>query len=112
MDGRSRATRAVAARRGELGMTQADLAAKASVNVKTIGNLESRGRWPTAATRARIETALGWPLGTMADIAASPDPEDERTLSAEGLEEKHRQVEAALEAALAQLRGNGHPKSA
>jgi len=73
MDGRQRAARAVAARRGELRMTQSELGAAAGVTTKTIGNLESRGRWPIARTRAQIEEALGWPSGEMARIAAAEE---------------------------------------
>ena len=69
MDGRQRAARAVAARRGVLRMTQQELGAAAGVDVKTIGNLESRGVWPIARTRAVIEEALGWPSGEMERIA-------------------------------------------
>jgi transcriptional regulator with XRE-family HTH domain len=68
--GRERAARAVVARRGKLGMTQQELAGMAGVDLKTIGNLESRGRWPIARTRARIESALGWPDGEMERLAA------------------------------------------
>lgn len=73
-DGRRRAALAVAARRGELEWTQQQLADEAHVDVKTIGNLESRGRWPNARNRARIERALGWTLGRLAQIALSPEP--------------------------------------
>jgi DNA-binding XRE family transcriptional regulator len=73
MDGRQRAARAVAARRGELRMTQQGLGAAAGVTTKTIGNLESRGRWPIARTRAQIEEALGWPVGEMERIAAQQE---------------------------------------
>ena len=73
MDGRQRAARAVAARRGELRMTQSELGAAAGVTTKTIGNLESRGRWPIARTRAQIEEALGWPVGEMERIAAAEE---------------------------------------
>jgi transcriptional regulator with XRE-family HTH domain len=75
MDGKRRAARAVAARRGELGLTQQELAGAAGVDSKTIYNLESRGRWPIARTRASIEKALDWPVGEMERIADSePDP--------------------------------------
>ena len=73
MDGRQRAASAVAARRGELRMTQGELGAAAGVDVKTIGNLESRGVWPIARTRAKLEEALGWPSGEMARIAAAEE---------------------------------------
>jgi len=73
MDGRQRAASAVAARRGELRMTQGELGAAAGVDVKTIGNLESRGTWPIARTRAKLEEALGWPVGEMARIATAEE---------------------------------------
>ena len=55
-----RVGRAVAARRGELGMTQQELADAAGVDIKTVYNLESGTRWPIARTRAAISAALGW----------------------------------------------------
>ena len=73
MDGRQRAARAVAARRGELRMTQSELGAAAGVDTKTIGNLEKRGVWPIARSRAAIEQALGWPSGEMERIAAAEE---------------------------------------
>ena len=66
---RQRAARAVAARRGELDMTQQELASAANVDLKTIGSLERRGTWPIARNRARIERALGWQPGQMNRIA-------------------------------------------
>jgi transcriptional regulator with XRE-family HTH domain len=76
MKDRSRAARAAAARRGALGMTQQELADAARVDVKTIGNLEKRGTWPIARTRARIEDALGWPADELERVAGEP-PDDE-----------------------------------
>jgi transcriptional regulator with XRE-family HTH domain len=64
-----RAADAVEARRGELRMTQRELADAAGVDIKTIGSLEKRGRWPIARTRAAIERALKWPPGEMKRIA-------------------------------------------
>ena len=78
MTGRQRAALAVEARRGGLGMSREDLAAKAKIDPKTIYNLEKNGKWPIARTRARIETALGWPDGEMARIAADQQPEPRR----------------------------------
>jgi transcriptional regulator with XRE-family HTH domain len=52
--------RAVAARRGELGLTQQDLADAAGIDLKTVYNLESGTRWPIARTRGAIAAALGW----------------------------------------------------
>lgn len=75
MDGRQQAARAVIARRGELGMTQQELADAAEIDIKTIGNLESRGRWPIAKNRARIEKALGWPQGELARLASQDGEE-------------------------------------
>ncbi len=54
-------------------MTQAELGAAAGVDTKTIGNLESRGVWPIARTRAKLEAALGWPVGEMVRIASAED---------------------------------------
>lgn len=46
-------------------MTQRQLAMTAAVDIKTIYNLESGERWPQAGTRAKIEKALGWSVGTL-----------------------------------------------
>lgn len=58
-------------------MTQQELADAAGVDIKTIGNLESRGRWPIARTRARIEKALGWEPGELQHIAEAEPKEPE-----------------------------------
>nr|WP_062336095.1 helix-turn-helix transcriptional regulator [Herbidospora sakaeratensis] len=63
----------VTQRRGELGMTQTELAAASSVDVKTIYNLESGEKWPQAATRARVERALGLSPGTLHEIREGGD---------------------------------------
>ena len=76
--GRQKAARAVMARRGELGMDRRELADAAGIDPKTLYNLEVKGRWPIAVTRARIETALRWPSGEMERMAAEqsePEPE-------------------------------------
>ena len=65
-----RVGRAVAARRGELGLTQQDLADAAGVDLKTVYNLESGTRWPIARTRSAIAAALGWGPGVLPAIAA------------------------------------------
>jgi DNA-binding XRE family transcriptional regulator len=64
--------RAVAARRGELGMTQQELAGTAHVDLKTIYNLESGTRWPIARTRVAISAALGWQGDALAALRDSP----------------------------------------
>lgn len=78
MTGRQRAAMEVEARRGALGMSRDDLAAKAQVDPKTVYNLEKNGKWPIARTRARIETALNWPSGEMGRIASAPDAQPDR----------------------------------
>lgn len=50
-------------------MTQRQLALTAQVDIKTIYNLESGERWPQAATRAKIEKALGWVVGSLEALA-------------------------------------------
>ena len=64
-----RAARALETRRGELRLTQQQLADAAGVDVKTVGSLEKRGRWPIARTRAALERAVGWPPGELKRIA-------------------------------------------
>jgi len=66
--------RAVAARRGELGMTQQDLADEAGVDIKTVYNLESGGHWPIAKNRAALSVALHWEADALNVIAAGGDP--------------------------------------
>lgn len=73
MDGKRRAGAAVADRRGELGMTQKQLADESGVAERTIGSLERGIRWPNARNRARIDTALGWPAGELHRIATRED---------------------------------------
>ncbi|WP_158088735.1 helix-turn-helix domain-containing protein [Thermoactinospora rubra] len=100
---RARAAQFVIARRGELGLTQQQLAARAGVDVKTIYNLESGERWPQAATRGKIEKALGWVGGALEDIAAGrasgfqfPTAAE---LIADGLERRHLTEREATEIA-------------
>lgn len=66
--------RAVAARRAALGMTQADVAVKASVSARSVHNLESGATWPQAANRERIEQALGWAPGSLEAIRDGGEP--------------------------------------
>ena len=100
MNGRQRAARTVAARRGELGMTQQELADAAGVDSKTIYNLESRGRWPIARTRALVEKALGWPVGEMQRIAENePEPEPEPDILPDGVRDDIRRGASSPESA-------------
>jgi transcriptional regulator with XRE-family HTH domain len=70
-----RAGRAVAARRGELGLTQQELADDAGVDIKTVYNLESGQRWPISKNRAAIAVALRWEPDALTVIAGGSEPE-------------------------------------
>jgi transcriptional regulator with XRE-family HTH domain len=85
VDDKQRAARAVEARLGALGMTQAQLADAAKVDAKTLGDLIRGRRWPIAKNRARIEEALGWPPGEIARIASAPPEEAPRRATPDGL---------------------------
>ena len=67
------AARAFTTRRGELDLTQEDVAARAGVSVRTVQGFEA-GTWPNPATKARLEKAVGWPPGEIARLAAPPVP--------------------------------------
>ncbi|WP_131736450.1 helix-turn-helix transcriptional regulator [Actinomadura roseirufa] len=69
-----RVARYVSARRGDLGLTQEQLAERASVDRKTIYNLESGERWPQAGTRSRVERALGWYPGDLVRLSEGQEP--------------------------------------
>lgn len=72
-----RAARYVAARRGALNLSQAQLAGKVGVDTKTIWRFETEHRWPHAGTRAKIEEALGWKPGDLAKIAHGGEPSEQ-----------------------------------
>ena len=74
-----RVGRAVAARRGQLGMTQQELADAAHVDLKTVYNLESGTRWPIARNRAAISAALNWEGDGMIAIADGGTPVERGT---------------------------------
>jgi transcriptional regulator with XRE-family HTH domain len=112
MDGKRRAARAVAARRGELGLTQQELAGAAGVDSKTIYNLESRGRWPIARTRASIEKALDWPVGEMERIAeteADPllEPQDDHEQFILSMDDLPRERKREMIASYRRARASG-----
>lgn len=92
-------------------MTQQELADRARVDTKTVGSLETRGRWPIARSRAGIERALDWPPGEMERIASEePAPQSlvPRSLLREITENEDltpAEKDAVLAAVEATLRG-------
>lgn len=73
-NGRRAAVIAAEATMGELGMTQTQLADAARLNVRIINAFLNGRNWPQARTRAQIETALKWPVGTLSRIASGEEP--------------------------------------
>jgi len=63
----------VSKQRVELALSQKGLAALADVDVKTLRSLENGERWPQPVNRYKIETALGWRQGAMAEIRDNDD---------------------------------------
>jgi transcriptional regulator with XRE-family HTH domain len=63
------AGRAVAAKRGELGLTQAQVAVYAGVAVRTVGDLEAGRKWPWAKNLASIVRVLGLDAAELERIA-------------------------------------------
>lgn len=61
--------RAVEARIADLGTSLARLAEVANVGESTLRRLIRGDTWPNAATRSRIEIALGWNFGTLHRLA-------------------------------------------
>jgi transcriptional regulator with XRE-family HTH domain len=61
-------------RRGELELTQQQLAERAGVDTGTVSNLERAERWPQPRSRANIERALGWQSGPLQAIAKGRTP--------------------------------------
>lgn len=74
---RKRVARYVESRRAALGLSQRELADLAGVDVKTVYNLESAGRWPQAKNRHKLESALGWADGDMVTISEGGEPAEE-----------------------------------
>lgn len=68
-EGRRAAGRAVLARRGELGLTQLDVAESAGVDVQTFRALESGESWPWAKNLVSISGVLGFDAGDLQGIA-------------------------------------------
>lgn len=66
---RERAAAYVQVRRGQMGMTQADLAEAAEVDPKTINGLETGRSWPRPTTLAAIERVLRLEAGSLDAVA-------------------------------------------
>ncbi|WP_018024326.1 helix-turn-helix transcriptional regulator [Corynebacterium ulceribovis] len=64
----------IASRRGELGLSQAELASASEVSSRTISAIERGESWTRTGTRARIERALLWRPGSLDAIKAGGEP--------------------------------------
>lgn len=85
---------------GELDLTQEDLAQKAHLDETTVGAFLRGRNWPQVRTRAKLETALGWPVGEIGRIAKGAQPIDHQDELAElrhRLETLSRDLSAALD---------------
>ncbi len=72
-----RVGQAVAERRIDLGLSQRELAERAGVGLNTAALLERGHTFPRAGNARKIEEALQWPRGTLAELrrgAAPPTP--------------------------------------
>ena len=67
--GRQAAGRVVRARRGEMGLTQQELADKADLDVKTVYSLEAGQTWPIARSLGAVSRVLGFAPGYLRDLA-------------------------------------------
>lgn len=64
----------VATRRKELGLTQSRVAHLADLNIRTVTAIEEGAQWPRTETQTRIETALQWAEGSLADARLGGTP--------------------------------------
>lgn len=94
-DGRRTAARAAEVQMGRLGLTQLQLAERAQLDPTTISTFFNGHHWPQARTRAKLEAALEWPVGTLGDIAGggkppgTPNPKDADPVEAQILAIPH-----------------------
>jgi len=108
---RQRAAAAFTARRGELGLTQEDVAERGQIAPRTVVGFESQGKWPNPRSRARLEKAVGWASGEIARIASAAAPDLDPVLV--DLASKLTDAEAeALIRFLRQSRDEGPDRSA
>lgn len=70
-DGQQAAARQARARRGELGLSQEELARRSHVGRRTIIDFEAGRAWPNTDTLSRLERlGLNWPVGHLTEYAA------------------------------------------
>lgn len=78
-----RLAEAIEARRGELGITQAEFAERGGLALKTVSRLENGGTEARSTTLAAIDRAAGWKNGSAARILVGGEPEAEDTSGTE-----------------------------
>jgi transcriptional regulator with XRE-family HTH domain len=88
---------------GELGLTQEALAVKARTDLSTVNTFLNGRTWPQVRTRARLETALDWPVGTLSRLASGAHTDGTRAAEVAALREELETIQAALRAALDRL---------
>lgn len=71
---RDLARRKVRAAMTHQGWTPTRLAREAGVDNGTVADFLSGERWPQARVQGKLERALGWPAGAIADLADGLDP--------------------------------------
>ena len=108
--GQRAAVRAAIARRGELELTQKQLAQAAGISERALQNFEAYKSWPNPMTLSQLERlGLGWASGHLAELAAQHDeaaeaqPDD---LSAQVME-----LETLTEEIAADLRAGKHARA-
>lgn len=81
----------------ELGLTQEALAAEAGVDPTTVNAFLNGRNWPQPRTRAKLEVALKWNVGTLSGIAGGGEPPRSlRTMDAEQLRRLIHEAEDEL----------------
>jgi transcriptional regulator with XRE-family HTH domain len=101
--GRQAAARAVKARRGQMRLSQQELAEQSGVARRTVQRLESGVGWAHSGTLAQLEAALDWPTGWLEEYAARADEHADR-LDGDSQNEQLAAAERYLNLALEALR--------